>query len=94
MDRYTCITLNRGYTHISQHTTEDPVQSLREHINSLPFIEGINPIGNELHWLQKIATGKTGVTLDLLPDIDKVWSWDEGARYPIPYTTYVILTKT
>lgn len=92
MPCYTCTTENRGQYHISQHVTASPEKALREHINSLPFIEGINPIGDELYWIQNIALGKIGVTLRSLPEHTNVWKWREGEDYLFPYTTYVIKT--
>lgn len=92
MPCYTCTTENRGQTHISQHITDSPVIALEEHITSMPFIEGINPIGDELHWIQNIAAGKIELTFRSLEEHANVWKWCEGEDYPTPYTTYIIKT--
>jgi hypothetical protein len=91
---YTCTTENRGHSHISQHLTDSPEDALSNHIKSLPFIEGINPIGDELYWLQNIALGKIEVTLRLLAEFEHVWKWSEGEDYLYPYTTYIVKTDT
>ena len=92
MPFYTCTTENRSQHHISLHVTNSPENALREHINSLPFIEGINPIGDELYWIQSIAMGKTEVTLRSLTEHTNVWKWCEGEDYLFPYTTCIIKT--
>ena len=94
MPRYTCITENRGNTHISQHFTDTPDIALKEHIKSIPFIEGINPIGDELYWIQNIALGKSKITLRSMSKYENIWRWCEGENYLEPYTTYIILTVT
>lgn len=94
MSSYTCTTENRGQHHISQHTAGSPENALRHHINSLPFIEDINPIGDELYWIQNIALGKTEVTLRSLTEYTNVWKWCEGEDYLYPYTTFIIKTDT
>ena len=92
MSSYTCTTENRGQHHISQHTEDSPENALRLHINSLPFITGINPIGDELHWIQNIALGKIEVTLRSLTKCTNVWKWCEGENYITPYITFIIKT--
>lgn len=92
MARYTCITLNRGHSHISQHNTEDPVKSLREHVNLLPFIEGINPIGDELYWLQSISSGKQALSLKEAKKCKNTWIWVDGDNYSPKYSTFIIQT--
>lgn len=92
MPLFTCTTENRGQHHISQHVSANPEKALREHINSLPFIEGINPIGDELYWIQNIALGKIEVTLRPLTEHTNVWKWCEGEDYLFPYTTHIIKT--
>ena len=94
MPCYTCTTENRGRHHISQHSTDNPEKSFRDHMNSLPFIEGINPIGDELYWIQNIALGKIEVTLRPQSEYENVWKWCEGEDYLIPYTTFIIKTDT
>ena len=92
MPCYTCTTENRGQTFISQHCTDTPVIALKEHITSMPFIEGINPIGDELYWIQNIALGKTELTLRALEKHTNVWKWCEGEDYLFPYTSHIIET--
>jgi len=92
MSCYTCITENRGKTHISQHSIDSPENALREHIKLLPFIEGINPIGDELYWIQNTALGKIKVTLRSLDEHTNVWKWCEGEDYLFAYTTHIIKT--
>ena len=94
MPCYTCTTENRGHTHISQHVTDSPEKALRKHINSLPFVEGINPIGDELYWIQNIALGKAKITLRSLTKHMNLWKWCEGEDYLFPYTTHIIKTDT
>ena len=94
MSRYTCTTENRGLHHISQHTANKPEEAFMDHIQSLPFAEGINPIGDELYWIQNIASGKIVVTLRSLKGCPQVWKWYEGENYPFPYTSYIINTVT
>ena len=91
---YTCTTGNRGKLHISQHFAPTPENALIEHIKSLPFISGINPIGDELYWLQNIALGKLEVTLNQYSDCEQVWKWLEGERYSPPYNTFIVKTHT
>jgi hypothetical protein len=86
---YTCTTENRGITHVSQYVTDNAEHALREHIKSLPFIEGINPIGDELYWIQNIALGKIEVTLRSLSEHANTWKWCEGENYTVPYTTII-----
>jgi hypothetical protein len=71
---------------------DSPEIALRDHIKSLPFIESINPIGDELYWIQNIALGKTEVTLRSLNECKQVWKWCEGEDYLYPYTTFIIKT--
>ena len=92
MSCYICTTENRGKHHISQHTIDSPEKAFRDHINSLPFIEGINPIGDELYWIQNIALGKIEVTLRPLSKCTNVWKWCEGEEYLFPYTSFIIRT--
>ena len=92
MSCYTCITENRGKTHISQHYADTPEQALQEHISSLPFVIGINPIGDELYWIQNVALGKLEITLNRYSKCKQVWKWSEGENYSPPYTTFIIKT--
>ena len=92
MSSYTCTTENRGQHHISQLTADNQENALRLHINSLPFIKEINPIGDELYWIQNIALGKTEVTLRSLTEYTNIWKWCEGEDYQTPYSTYIIKT--
>jgi len=73
---------------------DNPETALRDHIKSLPFIENINPIGDELYWIQNIALGKTEVTLRSLGECKQVWKWYEGENYLYPYITFIIKTDT
>lgn len=91
MPCYTCVTTNRGHAHVSQHIEDNPEDALKQHISELPFIEGINPIGDELYWLQSIALGKKSLNLEL--EIKNTWKWNEGAQYSPVYLTYIIKTE-
>jgi len=92
MSCYTCVTVNRTKTHVSQHFTDHPEHALRKHMGSLPFSDGINPIGDELYWIQNVALGKSEITLEQYPHYGQVWKWSEGKAYSPPYTTLIIKT--
>lgn len=92
MTCYTCVTTNRGHTHVSQHYEDSPESALINHISELPFFEGINPIGDELYWLQSIALGKKSLTLELKKK--NTWVWKEGEKYSPAYSTYIIKTES
>ena len=89
---YTCVTSNRGHTHVSQHFESNPEGALKKHLSELPFFEGINPIGDELYWLQSIALGKQSITMELKKE--NTWKWNERENYSPVYTTYIIKTES
>lgn len=90
MPLYTCITSNRGHSYVSQHVDDNAKKALRQHISQLPFIDEINPIGDELYWLQSITLGKRSLTLEQVAKCDSTWKWIEGENYSPPYCTFII----
>ena len=90
MPRYTCITSNRGNTYVSQHFDDNIKKALMQHISELPFSDEINPIGEELYWLQSITLGKRTLTLEQVEKCDGTWKWIEGENYSPAYLTFVI----
>jgi len=90
MPCYTCITENRGHVHLSQHEAASPGQAFRKHIGELPFVEGINPLGDELYWLQTIASHGRAIELQPMAQCKQTWQWLGGAHHTPPYTSYII----
>jgi hypothetical protein len=90
MPCYTCITENRGHVHLSQHEAAMPENALRAHIAALPFIEGINPLGDELYWLQTLTAADSAIQLQPVANCRESWHWLDGERYAPRYTTYII----
>ena len=94
MPCFTCVTSNRGHTHVSQHTEDSPAHALKQHISEIPFYEGINPIGDELYWLQSFALGKHTLTLERVKNCENTWTWEEGKNYSPAYLTFIVCTDT
>jgi hypothetical protein len=90
MPCYTCLTENRGHLHLSQHEAATPEAALRAHIGTLPFIEGINPLGDELYWLQTLTATDSPLELQPVAGCRQAWHWLDGARYSPRYTTHII----
>lgn len=61
-------------------------------MSDMPFLDSINPIGDELYWIQSISLGKQTISLSKVKNCQDTWIWDDGEDFSPKYTTYIILT--